>query len=129
VTSGAGCKLPRHAQEPHRHGRATAAGETLAVSGSFVSASAGGNVTTPPDFGGHAIEQGIEEDLGAPPERPTRASHPGPESTPDSDNEAHAAGKACGRCGAVITAGQDARRRADGQWVHEVCPGQPAETA
>ena len=38
------------------------------------------------------------------------------------DNEAHASGKVCGRCGAVITADQDARLRADGRWVHEVCP-------
>ena len=37
-------------------------------------------------------------------------------------NEAHAPGQVCGRCGAVITAGQDARLRADGRWVHEVCP-------
>jgi hypothetical protein len=38
------------------------------------------------------------------------------------DNEAHAPGQICGRCGAVITADQDARLRADGRWVHEVCP-------
>jgi hypothetical protein len=38
------------------------------------------------------------------------------------DNEAHAPGQVCERCGAVITAGQDARRRPDGHWVHEVCP-------
>jgi hypothetical protein len=38
------------------------------------------------------------------------------------DNEAHAPGQVCARCEAVITAGQDARRRADGRWVHEVCP-------
>jgi hypothetical protein len=38
------------------------------------------------------------------------------------DNEAHAPGQVCGRCGAVITAAQDARLRADGRWVHEVCP-------
>jgi hypothetical protein len=38
------------------------------------------------------------------------------------DNEAHAPGQVCARCGAVITAGQDARLRADGRWVHEVCP-------
>lgn len=38
------------------------------------------------------------------------------------DNEAHAPGQVCPRCGAVIDAGQDARRRPDGQWVHEVCP-------
>jgi len=38
------------------------------------------------------------------------------------DNEAHAPGQVCARCGAVITAGQDARLRTDGRWVHEVCP-------
>jgi hypothetical protein len=38
------------------------------------------------------------------------------------DNEARAPGQVCERCGAVITAGQDARLRADGRWVHEVCP-------
>ena len=38
------------------------------------------------------------------------------------DNEAHAPGMVCVHCGAVITAGQDVRRRADGQWVHEFCP-------
>ncbi len=47
------------------------------------------------------------------------------------DNEAHAPGKVCERCGAVITAGEDARLRADGHWIHEVCPldlgGLPAE--
>jgi hypothetical protein len=37
-------------------------------------------------------------------------------------NEAHAPGQACSRCGAVITAGQDVRRRPDGSWIHEVCP-------
>jgi hypothetical protein len=37
-------------------------------------------------------------------------------------NEAHAPGQVCARCGNVITAGQDARLRADGRWVHEVCP-------
>src|SRR6185437_8496990 len=38
------------------------------------------------------------------------------------DNEAHAVGQVCERCGAVITAGQDVRLQADGRWVHEVCP-------
>lgn len=38
------------------------------------------------------------------------------------DNEAHAPGQVCARCGAIITAGQDVRLRADGRWVHEVCP-------
>lgn len=37
-------------------------------------------------------------------------------------NEAHAPGQVCARCGAVIVAGQDARRRPDGRWMHEVCP-------
>ena len=35
---------------------------------------------------------------------------------------ARAAGSSCGRCGQPITAGQDARRRASGAWVHENCP-------
>ena len=38
------------------------------------------------------------------------------------DNEAHVPGGVCPRCGTVISAEQDVRRRADGQWVHEVCP-------
>jgi len=38
------------------------------------------------------------------------------------DNEAHAPGKVCERCRAVITAGQDVRRLPDGHWIHEVCP-------
>jgi hypothetical protein len=37
-------------------------------------------------------------------------------------NEAHAPGQVCERCGQVITAQQDARRRPDGRWVHEECP-------
>jgi hypothetical protein len=41
-------------------------------------------------------------------------------------NEAHApAGQICERCGQPITADQDARLRADGGWVHEVCPPKP----
>jgi hypothetical protein len=35
---------------------------------------------------------------------------------------ARAAGQRCGRCGQPIVAGQDARRRASGAWVHENCP-------
>jgi hypothetical protein len=38
------------------------------------------------------------------------------------DNEAHAPGKVCELCGAVITATQDVRRLPDGNWIHEVCP-------
>ena len=37
-------------------------------------------------------------------------------------NEAQAPGQVCARCGQVIEGGQDARRRADGRWMHEVCP-------
>jgi hypothetical protein len=44
------------------------------------------------------------------------------ESPEQQDHEAHAPGKVCERCGAVIVAGQDARLKADGNWVHEVCP-------
>ena len=43
------------------------------------------------------------------------------------DNEAHAPGQVCARCGAVIIAGQDVRLQADGRWVHEVCPVDPGE--
>jgi hypothetical protein len=78
-------------------------------------------MTTPPDFGGREIEEGVEEDLGAHlEEHPARL--PG-EAGQWEDNEAHAAGKVCERCGTVIAPGQDARRRPDGQWVHEICPG------
>lgn len=78
-------------------------------------------MTTPPDFGGREIEEGVDEDLGAP--REERAvSHEDGDSTLWSDNEAHAPGKVCELCGAVIAPGQDVRRRADGHWMHEVCP-------
>jgi len=40
-------------------------------------------------------------------------------------NEAHApAGQICERCGQVIASDDNARMRADGGWVHEVCPTQ-----
>jgi hypothetical protein len=35
---------------------------------------------------------------------------------------AGAAGHDCGRCDRPIRAGQDARRRVSGAWVHETCP-------
>ena len=38
------------------------------------------------------------------------------------DNELHAQGQVCKRCGAAITATEEARRLLDGRWVHEVCP-------
>ena len=81
-------------------------------------------MTTPPDFGGHEIEEGLLEDLGGPQEK-----YPVPHDDQDqsgwSDNELHAAGKVCARCGAAIQPGQDVRHRADGQWMHEVCPAVP----
>jgi hypothetical protein len=47
------------------------------------------------------------------------------------DNEAHAPGQVCERCGAVITVSDDVRRLPDGRWIHEVCPldagGRPAD--
>ena len=42
------------------------------------------------------------------------------------DNELHASGQVCGRCGTAITAMQEARRLLDGRWVHEVCPVHPS---
>jgi hypothetical protein len=77
-------------------------------------------VTTPPDFGGREIEEGLLKDLGGPRQEHS-VSHQDEDSA-FSDNEAHAPGKVCELCGAVIMSGQDARRRADGQWMHEVCP-------
>jgi hypothetical protein len=79
------------------------------------------HMTTPPDFGGREIEEGLLEDLGGP--RPEHAvDHHDEAGAEVDDNEAQAAGMICGRCGAVIAAGQGARRRADGEWVHDVCP-------
>lgn len=37
-------------------------------------------------------------------------------------NAATAPGKICELCGAVIGASQEARRRVDGEWIHEACP-------
>jgi len=79
-------------------------------------------VTVPPDFGGRDIEEGLEEDLGVAPADHRAASSQDEDSALWNDNEAHAAGQVCARCGAVITPSQDVRRRADGRWIHEVCP-------
>jgi len=76
-------------------------------------------MTTPPDFGGREIEEGLEEDLGGPAADRAVSHQDGPRL---GDNEAHAPGQVCAVCGQVITAGQDVRRPADGQWMHEVCP-------
>jgi 8-oxo-dGTP pyrophosphatase MutT (NUDIX family) len=79
-------------------------------------------MTVPPDFGGHDIEEGLAEDLGAAPADHQAVSSQDEASAVLSDNKAHAAGQVCARCGAVITPSQDVRRRADGGWVHEECP-------
>ncbi len=74
-----------------------------------------------PDFGPEYGEE-EREFLGDPPED-TEDIHDEDETDPViADNEAHAPGRTCERCGLVITAHQDARRRLDGRWVHEVCP-------
>lgn len=41
---------------------------------------------------------------------------------PTDGNAATAPGKVCELCGAAIRAGQDARRRVNGEWIHEACP-------
>ncbi len=79
-------------------------------------------MTTPPDFGGREIEEGMQEDLGVPREEHQAVGHHDEDSALWNDNEAHAPGKVCALCGAVIRVGQDVRRRADGKWMHEVCP-------
>ena len=78
-------------------------------------------MTTPPDFGGREIEEGMLEDLGGP-RQEHAVEHDDQDGSLWSENEAHAPGMICERCGAVITLGQDVRRRADGQWMHEICP-------
>ena len=37
-------------------------------------------------------------------------------------NAATAPGKTCQLCGAIIKATQEARRRVNGEWIHEACP-------
>src|SRR5215471_6649992 len=89
-----------------------AAGARLTVSGQLASShQREACMTTPPDFGGLEIEEGVQEDLGAPPQH-RAAGHE--DSAVSTDNEAHAPGNVCPRCGTVITPGQDVRRRADG---------------
>lgn len=80
-------------------------------------------MTTPPDFGGTEIEEGLQEDLfGIKPERHEGADLDDLVADPHEDNEATAPGETCARCGNKIQPGDEARRRADGTWVHEVCP-------
>jgi hypothetical protein len=82
-------------------------------------------MTTPPDFGGTEIEKGRQEEFGiAPAEHQPRPD--GFTTEPYDDNEAHAPGETCARCGNEIRPGEEVRRRADGKWVHEVCPSMGA---
>ncbi len=37
-------------------------------------------------------------------------------------NAARAPGKICQLCGDIIKATQEARRRVNGEWIHEACP-------
>jgi hypothetical protein len=103
-------------------GSADRRGATLVI-GSLITTSRlrEAHVTTPPDFGGREIEEGLLEDLGGPQEHHA-VDHEDEVSSSWDDNEAHPVGKVCARCGAVIAAGEDARHRADGRWVHEACP-------
>ena len=88
-------------------------------------------MTTPPNFGGRAIGEGLDEDLGAPPPQHSREVEQDHERGEErlseytsewGSNEAHAPGQLCARCGVAISPGSDVRRRADGTWVHEICP-------
>ena len=78
-------------------------------------------MTVSPDFGGREIEEGLAEDLGAPP----------PEHTVDHEDKAGSEWTTTrrmprawsARCAARSSrAGQDVRRRVGGEWVHDVCP-------
>ncbi len=78
-------------------------------------------MTTPPDFGGTEIEKGRQEEFGITPEE-HEDSPDALTAEPHADNEARAPGQTCARCGRVLQPTDEVRRRADGRWVHEVCP-------
>ena len=46
-----------------------------------------------------------------------------PDEAAGADHAAHVAGRVCDRCGQPIEASQDARRRGESGWIHDVCPG------
>jgi hypothetical protein len=50
------------------------------------------------------------------------ADFDGPERATGEDRAAHAPGRICKTCGRTIKARQDARRRGEADWVHDVCP-------
>ena len=52
-----------------------------------------------------------------------RSADSAPRNRVADDNQAHAGGADCARCGRPIQDSDGARRRADtGEWVHDVCP-------
>ena len=88
-------------------------------------------MTTPPNFGDGPSERDWTKTLGAPPPEHSKAAELDHERDEEDrgaytsvwgSNEAHAPGQLCARCGVLISPGQDVRRRADGTWVHEICP-------
>ena len=75
-------------------------------------------MTVSPDFGGREIEEGLAEDLGAPP--PEHAVDHRKARLRWDDNEAHAGGMVCALCGAAYGrpgCAAPGRRR----MVHDVC--------
>jgi hypothetical protein len=86
----------------------------------------GMHMVTPPDFGTEGgkderMSEGVIPVEEADPEDQNRGL------LVEQDNAAHSPGKICERCGAVITASQDARLEPDGNWVHEQCPAPAAD--
>jgi hypothetical protein len=54
---------------------------------------------------------------------PERVEEAGDQLNPTGeDNDAHACGRICKRCGQVIQADQDARLTGVDDWVHDTCP-------
>ena len=43
------------------------------------------------------------------------------EREPNEDHEAHAAGQTCAHCDRELTADDQVRKTANGEWVHEDC--------
>lgn len=68
------------------------------------------------DYGGD--ENPIERELGEHKETESFERSP----FQQEDNELHAPGQVCPRCGRVITAREDVRLGSDGHFVHEACP-------
>ena len=78
-----------------------------------------GTITMTPEYGDERQdrENALERDMKDRDLEDRELAYLNPE-----DNEAHAPGRVCARCGAVITARQDARLGAGDRWVHEECP-------